>query len=361
MMMTARTTAVALAAAAGLTLTACGGSTGTSNSGADGGSTGSATAPSGDCSSAEVFCVGLVTDMGKVDDKSFNQSAWEGVQAAAKETGAQTKYIETTDTKDYASNIKQFTDKKYDVVVTVGFLMAEPTVTAAGTAPDTKFIAVDQFQAKEVANVTGLSFPEDKAGYAAGYLAGLLSKSDKVGQVLGMQIPPVEKYAKGFIAGAKASNPNASVATVYHPAGDNAFSDPVWGANTAKQQLSQGIDVIFGAGGKTGNGALAEIAKAAGAGKTTFCIGVDTDQWTTVPEARPCLVTSATKELSKGTADLIKQAKDGSIKGGNFVGEVGLAPFHDLDSAVPADVKTKVDGIVKGLADDSIKTGVTLG
>ena len=359
-MTTTRTSALALAAAVGLALTACGGSTGNPNSGSGGGTNG-ASAPSGDCGSAEVFCIGLVTDMGKVDDKSFNQSAWEGVEAAAKELGAQTKYVETTDTKDYANNIKQFTDKKYDVVVTVGFLMEKPTATAATGAPDTHFIGVDQFQAKELPNVTGLTFPEDKAGYAAGYLAGLLTKEDKLGQVLGMQIPPVEKYAKGFIAGAKASNPKASVATVYHPAGDTAFTDPVWGGNTAKQQLSQGIDVIFAAGGKTGNGGLAEVAKAPGAGKTTFCIGVDTDQWLTVPEAHPCLVTSATKELTKGTADLIKQVKDGSIKGGNFVGEVDLAPFHDLESAVPAEVKTKVEGVVKGLKDDSIKTGVTLG
>ena len=347
---------MALATATGLSLAACGGSSGPASSG---GATGGA--PAGDCGSAEVFCVGLVTDMGKVDDKSFNQSAWEGVQAAAKETGAQTKYIETTDTKDYASNIKQFTDAKYDVVVTVGFLMAEATGTAAAAAPGTKFIGVDQGQTTTIANVSGLVFPEDKAGYAAGYLAGLLTKSDKLGQVLGMKIPPVEKFAKGFEAGAKKSNPKASIATVYHPAGDNAFSDPVWGANTAKQQLAQGVDIVFGAGGKTGNGALGEVAKASGAGKTTFCIGVDTDQWLTVPEAHPCLVTSATKLISQGTDDLVKKAKDGSFKGGDFVGEAGLASYHDLESAVPADVRTKVADVVKGLTDDTIKTGVTLG
>ncbi len=349
-----RTMAVALATAAGLTLTACGGSTGQTGSG------GGTAAPAGDCSSAEVFCVGLVTDMGKVDDKSFNQSAWEGVQAAAQSTGAQTKYIETTDLKDYGSNIKQFTDAKYDVVVTVGYLMAEATATAAAAAPATKFIGVDQSHEKTMANVAALVFPEDQAGYAAGYLSGLLTTSNKLGQVLGMKIPPVEKFAKGFEAGAKASNPKVSIATVYHPAGDNAFSDPVWGANTAKQQLSQGIDIVFGAGGKTGNGALGEVAKASGAGKSTFCVGVDTDQWLTVPEAHPCLVTSATKNLSKGTADLITQAKDGSFKGGPFEGETGIAPYHDLESAVPADVRTKVAGVVKGLTDGTVKTGVTL-
>lgn len=356
----ARTTAALSGVALAATLAACGGSTGNPNAGGGGGATGGA-APAGDCSSAEVFCVGMVTDMGSVDDKSFNQSAWEGIEAAAKQSGAQTKYIQTTDTKDYASNLKQFTDKKYDVIVTVGYVMAEATTKAATANPQTKFIGVDQAQAKVTDNVAGLVFPEDQAGYSAGYLAGLMTKTNKVAQVLGMQIPPVEKYAKGFEAGAKAANSKSNVSIVYHPAGDNAFSDPVWGANAAKQQLAQGADVVFGAGGKTGNGALGEVAKAKGAGTSTYCIGVDTDQWLTVPEAHPCLVTSATKLISKGTTELIMQAKDGKMKGGDFTGDVGLAPFHDFDAKLPADVKTKVGAVVKGLSDGSIKTGVTLG
>lgn len=348
---------IALLGVAGLSLAlaSCGGSTGNPSAG------GGTSAASGDCSSAEVFCVGLVTDGGKIDDKSFNQTAWEGVQAAQKDTGAQIKYVQTTDSKDFAGNIKQFTDAKYDVIVTVGYLMADATTAAASSNPETKFIGVDQGQTKPAANVTGLVFPEDQAGYAAGYLAGLMTKSNKLGQVLGQQIPPVEKYAKGFAAGAKASNPKADVAQVFHPAGDNAFSDPVWGANAAKQQLAQGADVVFAAGGATGNGALGQVAKAQGAGTSTFCIGVDTDQWTTVPESHPCLITSSMKLISNGVTELVKEAKTGSVKGGDFVGKVGLAPYHDFEGKVPAEVKTKVEGVVKGLTDGSIKTGVTLG
>ena len=219
---------------------------------------------------------------------------------------------------------------------------------------------MDQFQAEEIANLTGLIFPEDQAGYAAGYLAGLLTKTNKLGQVLGLEIAPVQKFAKGFEAGAKAANAKVSVTTVYHPPADNGFGDPVWGAAEAKKQLSQGADIIFGAGGGTGNGALIEIAKAEGAGTSIFCIGVDTDQWGTVPEAQPCLVTSAMKGLVQGTSDLVKAAFDGSIKGGNFLGTTGLADYHDLASAVPADVQSKVAEIVAGLKDGSIMTGVTL-
>lgn len=294
-----------------LVLAAC--SSGASDTAAEGGmeETTAAVADDSNCAAAESFCVGLVTDIGKVDDKSFNQSAHEGAMAAAAEVGGFYKYIETTDTKDYAANMKQFTDKSYDVIVTVGFLMAEATVVAAKENPNTKFIGVDQFQAEEVANVTGLIFPEDQAGYAAGYLAGLLTKTNKLGQVLGLEIAPVQKFAKGFEAGAKAANANVSVTTVYHPPADNGFADPVWGAAEAKKQLSQGADIIFGAGGGTGNGALIEIAKAEGAGTSIFCIGVDTDQWGTVPEAQPCLVTSAMKGLTEGTSDLVKAVFDG--------------------------------------------------
>jgi basic membrane protein A len=312
------------------------------------------------CAAAENFCVGLVTDIGKVDDKSFNQSAHEGAMAAAAEVGGFYKYIETTDTKDYAANMGQFTDKSYDVIVTVGFLMAEATVTAAKANPNTKFIGVDQFQAEEVANVTGLIFPEDQAGYGAGYLAGLMTKTNKIGSVLGLEIAPVQLFAKGFEAGAKAANANVAVTTVYHPPADNGFGDPVWGAAEAKKQLAQGADIIFGAGGGTGNGALIEIAKAEGAGTSIFCIGVDTDQWFTVPEAQPCLITSAVKGLTEGTTDLVKKAFDGSIAGGNFVGSAGIADYHDFASVVPMDVQEKVAGVVAGLKDGSIKTGVTL-
>jgi len=338
---------VALAAISALALTAC--------------SAGKKAVTDADCAKAEVLCVGLVTDLGKVDDKSFNQSAWEGAQAAAEEAGGIAKYVETTDTKDYAANIKQFTDKSYDVVVTVGFLMADATVAAANANPNTKFIGVDQFQAATVANLTGLIFPEDQAGYAAGYLAGLLTKTNKVGEVLGLEIPPVQKFAMGFENGAKAANAAVSVTIVYHPAADNAFTDPEWGAAQAQTQLAQGADVIFGAGGKTGNGALGEIAKTSGAGTSIYCIGVDTDQWNTVPEAQPCLVTSAMKLITQGTKDLVLAAKDGTIAGGNFVGQTGLADYHDFSSKIDQSVQSQVADVVAGLADGSIQTGVSLG
>jgi basic membrane protein A len=357
---------VAVPAALALALAGCGGSTGSSETPAASGGSSAAGAPADDsnCAAAEVYCIGLVTDTGKVDDKSFNQSAHEGAQAAAKETNGFYKYVETQDAKDYAANIQQFTNKKYDAVVTVGFLMADATAAAAKANPETRFIGIDQgYDAKKVTekNITGLVFPEDQAGYGAGYLAGLMTKTNKLGQVLGLKIPPVEKFAKGFEAGAKAANPAATVSTVYHPAADNAFNDPVWGAGEAKKQIAQGTDIIFGAGGNTGNGALQEVAKADGAGTAKFCIGVDTDQWFTVPAAQPCLVTSAMKLISEGVTDTLVTAKDGDFTKLQTLGKAGLAPFHDFEDVVPADVKTKVDEVVKQMEAGTLQTGVTLG
>ena len=347
----------AAAAAAALVLAACGGSGGSSESSSSAGGGGG----EGDCPGADAFCIGLVTDTGKVDDKSFNQSAWEGAIEAAQATGGYAKYIETVDPKDYATNIGQFVSGGYDVIVTVGFLMGEATVEAAKANTGVQFIGVDQFQAEEIANLTGLVFPEDKAGYAAGYLAGLMTKTNKIGAVLGTDtVPPVKLFGEGYKAGALAANPSAEVTLVYHEP-NNAFNDPEWGAAEAKKQLEQGYDIIFGAGGNTGNGALIEIAKAPGAGETIFCIGVDTDQFFTVPEAAKCLLTSAEKKLTLGTKDLIVMAKDGKAPGGNYFGLTGLAPYHDTEAAVPEEVKVKVEEVIDGLDAGTIATNVTLG
>ena len=181
-----------------------------------------------------------------------------------------------------------------------------------------------------------------------------------VGFIGGVNVPLIVKFQAGYEAGAKAANPKVTVATVYHPAADNAFNDPVWGAGEAKKQLAQGADIIFGAGGNTGNGALQEVAKTSGAGKDKFCIGVDTDQWDTVPAAQPCLVTSAMKLISEGVTETAVKAKAGDFTELQTLGKAGLAPFHDFDSVVPADVKAKVDEVVKQMEAGTLKTGVTL-
>lgn len=325
---------------------------------ADSGASGEAAAPASDIK------IGLVTDVGRVNDRSFNQSAWEGVVQAATALGLTEgegyKYIETQDPKDYADNIQQFVDAGFNVIVTVGFAMGEATAKAAAENPDTYFIGVDQFQGEPISNVTGLVFNEDRSGFLAGALAAQLSKTGTIAAVLGTDlVPPVVAFKEGYELGAKYINPEINLIATYHPGEiSQAFVDPEWGAATAKQALDQNADVIFGAGGQTGNGALQEVASAPGAGTDVFCIGVDTDQWETLPAAHPCLVSSAMKLITPATVELIDTyVADGTMTSGNYFGGAGLAPFHDFEDMIPQEVKDKLDEIAAGLADGSLTTG----
>lgn len=314
-----------------------------------------------DCSSDEMFCVGLVTDVGKINDKSFNQSAWEGVQRAEKELGAKVQYIETTDAKDYAKNIATFADENYDVIVTVGFNLTADTRAAGQKYPNIKFIGVDQDQFEgTIDNVAGLIFPEDQAGFLVGALAAMMSQSNKIGAVCGTDaVPPVWRFGEGYKAGAayadELNGTTTEVFVVYHSdvGFDKTFTDPEWGAATANSMMDQGADAIFGCGGVTGNGAITAAAQ-----KGAYAIGVDTDQYLTLPEAAPRMLSSAMKLITPGVFDLVKAAKEGNFPSGNFLGDASYAPFHDLEGEVPAEVKTKMEELNKGILDGSIKTEV---
>jgi basic membrane protein A len=166
----------------------------------------------------------------------------------------------------------------------------------------------------------------------------------------------VVAFKVGYQNGAKYINPNINIISTYHPGGlDVAFTDPEWGATTAAQAIANGADVVFAAGGKTGNGGLIETAGTPG----LYCIGVDSDQWETVPEAHPCLVSSAMKLITPGVVSILKDAQAGKWTAGNFYGGAGLAPYHDFDSKIPQEVKDKITQIDAGLKDGSISTGYT--
>lgn len=309
----------------------------------------------GDGAGEEPLRVGLVTDVGRVNDRSFNQAAWEAVQQAERELGAETNFIETVAATDYEDNIRQFADEGYDVIVTVGFALAATTTEMAPQYPDIRFIGVDQFQEETLDNVAGVIFQEDHAGYLAGVLAANLTETGTIAGVFGTDlIPPVVAYREGYEAGARSANPDIEIISTYHPGDISvAFTDPEWGALTAAQAIDRGADVVFAAAGLTGNGALEETATHEG----LYCIGVDIDQWETVPGAHPCLVSSAIKEITPAVFDLIRAAQEGTFQGGNVVGDTGLAPFHDFDDAIPDELRQELDRIKAGLEDGSIDTG----
>lgn len=312
-----------------------------------------------DCSREDTFCVGLVTsNLGKVNDRSFNQSAWEAVQEAKKQFRAEVHYIETVNARDYAKNIAAFGEEKYDVIVTVGGALTDATRSAAELYPDTNFVAVDQFQEAAVEGVAGLIFPEDRTGFLAGALAAMMSDSHQIGAVCPSDgIPSVWRRGEGYKAGAAYVDELRESATVvfviYNDSFNESFMQPEWGAETAGAMMTQGADVIFGCGGPTGDGALVAAAQ-----ENAYVIGVDTDQYWTLPEASSQMLSSMTKLIAPGVFELIQLSYEGKFPTGNYMGHVGYAPFHELDHEIPPDVKEQMDAIGSGLTDGSIETNV---
>jgi basic membrane protein A len=314
-----------------------------------------------DCGSEEIFCVGLVTDIGKINDRSFNQSAWKGVQQAGEELKARVNYIETADVRDSSKNIATFASEHYDVIVTVGFNLSEATRAAAEIYPDIKFIGVDQDQSDgTVENMVGLVFPEDKAGFLVGALAAMMSETHKVGAVCATDaIPPVWRLGEGYRAGVayvdEQNGTKTDALVMYHSdvSFDTTFVDPEWGEASANALVKEGVDIIFGCGSVTGNSAIVAAAKAG-----IYAIGVDTDQYLTLPEAAPRMLSSAVKLITPGVFELLKSAQAGSFPSGNYFGDVTYAPFHDLDNKIPPEVRTTMEQIHAGLLDRSIQTNV---
>ena len=308
--------------------------------------------------------IGLVTDVGGVNDKSFNQSAWIGVQKAIKELGVQGKYIESKQVTDYEKNIDAFATEGYNMIITVGFLMGDATAKKAQEYPNIQFAIIDYgyFPAKKgdpdpyktnLKNVTSLLFAEDQVGYLAGVLAGCMSKSGVIGSVSGMEIPPVIRYVTGYQNGAKSVNPKIKTLNQYIP----SFIDPATGKEVGLSMINQGADVIFGVGGNTGNGGLLAAKE-----KGKMGIGVDVDQYYTYADVKDILITSAMKNVDVAVYNAIKAAAAGTLKPGIMLSSIkndgiGLAPYHDWDSKIPQKCKDAVETAKQGLKDGSISTG----
>ncbi|MCL5429814.1 MAG: BMP family ABC transporter substrate-binding protein [Chloroflexi bacterium] len=323
-----------------------------------------APAPSaGGATEEEAGCklkIGYVSDVGKINDQSFNQASWTGVQAGAEALGLDSScysFIETADSADYETNINSFVQEGYNVIVTSGFAMGQVTRKVASENPDVLFIGIDQQQVNEnfepdpYDNVAGLNFHEDIGGFLAGATAGLMTKSNVVGGVFGCQfIPAVARYEVGYHNGVTYVNPDASIIDVYHPGSiDQCFSDSAFGSETAQSFINEGADVVYGAGGLTANGALITACN-----QGAMVIGTDMDQFLTLPEVKDCILTSAMKDIVTGVSDLIVAASDGTFQGGDTYGPSMLAPFHNLDSQVPDGVKTQLIDIANKLSTGEI-------
>jgi basic membrane protein A len=325
-----------------------------------GSSGGGSSATTNGCS--KTYKVGLVTDVGKLSDKSFNANSWQGVLDAQNDKSlcVSGKYIESDKPEDYPKNLNLFGSGGYDAVVAVGFNLGSAAQAFAKSYPNIKVIMVDAApDTPAPSNVVGLLFREDQAGFLAGAAAALYSKTGTIAGVYGLDIPPVHHYRVGFEAGAKYVKPSITTLGVYQPACScpKDFNDPDWGKARGLEFTDRNADVLFGAGGSTGNGALLAALQ-----KNVACVGVDVDQFASYPEADPCLLTSAEKHLSlavkSAITDVVKtQFKSGVQTFDAKVDGVGVAPYHNYDSKLTADQKTKIDTIAAGLKDGSIKTG----
>ncbi len=322
----------------------------------------------------------LVTDLGRVNDGTFNQYAHIGAVRASEEFDLEYKFIETQATTDYEANINTCVEEGFDVIITVGFLIYDATLAAAEANPDIYFVGVDQFVAGGPENFVGIQFREDQAGFLVGALAALVAEQegfDTLAGVYGIDIPPVKKFRNGFEQGARYINPDLTLLGVYIP----DFLAPDEGASAAEQFIGEGADIIFGAGGPTGSGGIT-----AAAAQGVYVIGVDQDEYFTTFGAGETpgaefIMSSALKRVDQGVYDMVRVLFEGDLgafPGGSIyvmdaaLNGVGFACQHDAEVGVPClsedapdpdlsgddEISTTMAAILEGLVNGDISTGV---
>ena len=312
----------------------------------------------------EPLQVGLVTDVGPVEDGAKNQATHAGLQAAVEAAPGcfAIEVVETASAADFAANIAKVSGEGRDVVVGVGLSIGDALGDAAKEHPTMTFIAVDGIPSTGhdeswATNGVSLLFAEDHAGYLAGVLAASVSEADHIGVVAGpVVIPPMERYVEGFLDGARTVNPGIAANVVYA----ESFDDPGEGKARAKAMAEAGADVIFAVGGSTSQGAI-EAACAA----KIMVIGAETDQYLRLPDAQPCLLSSAMKDIGKAVEGaLLRVARDETVPGVEIqdasTGGIRLAPFHDRADDVSRAVQARLAAALAGLADGSIEPHVTI-
>jgi len=305
-----------------------------------------------------------VTDTGGVDDKSFNATAWKGAVDAKEKLDIEAKYLESKEIADFEKNINAFIAEKCDIIITVGFLLGDATKAAAEANPNQKFSIVDYGYDPVIPNVLAQAFQTDEAAFLAGYAAAGFTKTGKVGTFGGMQIPTVTIFMDGFARGVRHYNEvhGTSVETLGWDADaqtglfTNDFSDQQKGSDMAVSLMDEGADIILPVAGPVGLGAAAAI-KARG---NAYIIGVDYDWFVSAPEYADIIFTSVMKFMDVTTLNAIKAAKDGTFKGGSIVGNlanggVGIAPFHNFDGQVSAELKAELEGLKAGVLSGEIQ------
>lgn len=340
--------AVLLAAAMVFTLTACGGN---DEPVADNPSS-EDSSDDAETQSGETFKIGLVTDVGGVEDQSFNQSAWEGLNRAKDDFGVEINYLSSSTDADYAPNIETFVDEDYDLIISVGFLLADATRAAAEANPDVKFAIIDDSSCADLDNVACLVFKAEQSSYLVGYVAGLMSENANIGLVLGMASDAMHPFGYGYCAGALDANPDITI----QMANANNFGDPATGSTLTTNFVTNGADIVFHAAGATGTGVISECQA-----KGIYAIGVDSDQNYLAPET---VITSAMKRVDNAVYATVEDLVNNAYTGGLHTfdinnGGVDIAPTQTLltDDVIAAveEVKAKLESgeiVVPGTQED---------
>jgi basic membrane protein A and related proteins len=291
--------------------------------------------------------IGLVTDVGGVDDKSFNQAAWEGLKKAKAELGYEIKAIESKSNADYVPNLTQFARGKYDLVFALGFKMQDALKEVAEQYPDVKFAIIDG-DAPIRSNCVSYKFREEEGSYLVGALAGKMTKTNIVGFVGGEQMPLIEKFQYAYMAGVTKTNPSASVLQVYA----GSFKDPAKGMELTKGLFAKRADIIFHASGATGIG----VIKAVQNNGSGYAIGVDLDQDDLAPGR---VLTSMVKRVDNAVFNVCEQLsrgefKDGTVELGLKEGGISLSEMKHTKKDIPAEVLKEIEELKQLIIDEKI-------
>lgn len=293
--------------------------------------------------------VAMVTDVGGVNDNSFNQSAYEGLKRLEKDLGVKVQYAESKKKDDYVPNLNGFIKDKWDLTWGIGFLMAEDIKKAAAENPNAKLAIVDSnLDGKIPANVTAVTFKEEEGSFLMGVIAGLMTKSNKIGFLGGMEFPLIQKFEYGFKAGVYAVNPNAEVKVAYA----GSFNDAAKGKVLAASLYQGGADIVYHAAGGTGDGLFKEAKER---GKGFWAIGVDRDQSDLAPDNT---LSSMVKRVDTAVYTVSKNLANGTWDGGKEIvlglkqDGIGYAPSTSKNT--PADVIAKVDAFKKQIIEGQI-------
>ncbi len=295
--------------------------------------------------------IGMVADIGGINDESFNQSAWEGLQQAEKDFGIEVKVIESKQASEYLQNMESLLDEDVDMVIGVGYTMKEDIQKQAENYPDKQFVLIDETYDTIPENVTPILFRENEAAYLTGLVAGKMTKANNVGFIGGIQTPVVSKFEYGYKAGVKEANEKATVNVQYA----GTFSDAAKGKSIANQMYGNGSDIILAAAGGTGLGSI-ESAKE----QNKYAIGVDRDQSDLAPNN---VLTSALKKVNVGVYDTVKEFVEGKLISGQEkvygLKEDGVGIPESTKNLVPQDIIDYVNSMIEKVKSGEIKVPAT--